>query len=96
MNVVADGVLLLSDVADGVLLLSDVTLLIPHAWCRPLNTCSNFIFFSSSFSQIIGCQPTASQVMAQSIAVGEIREFPQSETLSDGTAGGIEPGSVCV
>eukprot|EP00117_Sycon_ciliatum_P000625 scpid28580/ scgid6619/ L-threonine dehydratase catabolic TdcB; Threonine deaminase &gt; L-threonine dehydratase catabolic TdcB; Threonine deaminase &gt; L-threonine dehydratase catabolic TdcB; Threonine deaminase &gt; L-threonine dehydratase catabolic TdcB; Threonine deaminase &gt; L-threonine dehydratase catabolic TdcB; Threonine deaminase &gt; L-threonine dehydratase catabolic TdcB; Threonine deaminase len=44
--------------------------------------------------KVIGCQPAASQVMAQSIAVGEIREFPQSDTLSDGTAGGIEEGSV--
>ncbi len=43
---------------------------------------------------IYGCQPQASDVMAQSIAAGEILDLPSEPTLSDGTAGGIEAGSI--
>ncbi len=44
--------------------------------------------------RIIGCQPAASPVMARSIEAGEILDLPSEPTLSDGTAGGIESGSV--
>ena len=44
--------------------------------------------------QVIGCQPVASPVMARSIEAGEILEMPSQATLSDGTAGGIEPGAI--
>lgn len=44
--------------------------------------------------KIIGCQPENSKVMADSIAAGEILDLPSFPTLSDGTAGGIEPGSI--
>jgi threonine dehydratase len=44
--------------------------------------------------QVIGCQPEQSAVMAASIAAGQIVELPDLPTLSDGTAGGIEPGSI--
>ncbi|MDH3531448.1 MAG: threonine/serine dehydratase [Gammaproteobacteria bacterium] len=44
--------------------------------------------------QIIGCQPQASAVMAQSIAAGRILDLPSEPTLSDGTAGGIEAGAI--
>lgn len=44
--------------------------------------------------QIIGCQPVASAVMAESIQNGAILDLPSSPTLSDGTAGGIEPGAI--
>lgn len=43
---------------------------------------------------VIGCQPAHSPVMARSIEAGHIVEFPSRPTLSDGTAGGIEPGSI--
>jgi threonine dehydratase len=41
--------------------------------------------------RVIGCQPLASPVMARSIEAGEILDLPGKPTLSDGTAGGIEP-----
>jgi threonine dehydratase len=41
--------------------------------------------------RVIGCQPLASPVMARSIAAGKILDLPSKPTLSDGTAGGIEP-----
>lgn len=44
--------------------------------------------------EIVGCQPQASAVMAESVAAGEILELPSRPTLSDGTAGGIEAGAV--
>lgn len=44
--------------------------------------------------ELIGCQPVNSRVMYESIRSGEIIDFPEQPTLSDGTAGGIEPGAV--
>ena len=44
--------------------------------------------------RIIGCQPSASAVMTHSVAAGEILDLPSEPTLSDGTAGGIEAGSI--
>jgi len=45
-------------------------------------------------TQIIGCSPENSQVMMQSVQAGEILDLPSLPTLSDGTAGGIEPGAI--
>lgn len=44
--------------------------------------------------RIIGCQPEASAVMAHSVDAGHIVEEPSRPTLSDGTAGGIEPDAI--
>lgn len=44
--------------------------------------------------RVYGCQPTASPVMARSVAAGEIIDMPSEPTLSDGTAGGIEAGAI--
>jgi len=44
--------------------------------------------------RIYGCQPAASAVMAASVAAGEILDLPSDPTLSDGTAGGIEPDAI--
>lgn len=44
--------------------------------------------------QIYGCQPKASAIMAHSVDAGEILDLPSEETLSDGTAGGIEAGAI--
>ncbi len=43
---------------------------------------------------LVGCQPAASAVMARSVEAGTILELPSGPTLSDGTAGGIEEGSI--
>src|SRR5262249_798260 len=43
---------------------------------------------------VIGCQPEQSAVMAESIKAGQIVELADLPTLSDGTAGGIEAGSI--
>ena len=44
--------------------------------------------------KVIGCSPANSQVMIQSVEAGEILDLPSEPTLSDGTAGGVEAGSV--
>lgn len=43
---------------------------------------------------IVGCQPAASDIMRQSVAAGAIVDAPSGDTLSDATAGGIEPGAI--
>lgn len=44
--------------------------------------------------QVIACSPENSQVMIQSVQAGRILELPSLPTLSDGTAGGVEPNSM--
>ncbi|MDA0679809.1 MAG: threonine/serine dehydratase [Proteobacteria bacterium] len=44
--------------------------------------------------EVVSCQPTASPVMTESVKAGEILDLPSDATLSDGTAGGIEPGAI--
>lgn len=44
--------------------------------------------------QLIGCQPAASAVMAESAKAGRILDLPSEPTLSDGTAGGIEADAI--
>ena len=43
---------------------------------------------------IVGAYPQNSPSMARSVAAGRIVEVPALPTLSDGTAGGVEPGSI--
>lgn len=45
-------------------------------------------------TQIIGCWPENSPAMYASLQAGKIIEVAESETLSDGTAGGVEPGAI--
>lgn len=44
--------------------------------------------------KVIGCQPSRSDVMRQSVLAGKVVDLPWQDTLSDGTAGGIEEGSI--
>ncbi len=48
----------------------------------------------SSSVQVIGCLPENSPVMLESVRAGRIVEMESLPTLSDGTAGGIEPDAV--
>ena len=43
---------------------------------------------------IVGCLPQHSPVMARSVEAGRIVDMDSLPTLSDGTAGGIEPGAI--
>ena len=44
--------------------------------------------------KIVGCSPANSQVMIESVKAGKILDLPSLPTLSDGTAGGVEPDSI--
>jgi len=49
---------------------------------------------NNSEIEIIGVQPENSSVMYQSLNAGKILKIESKPTLSDGTAGGIEPDSL--
>ncbi len=45
-------------------------------------------------TRVIGCWPENSRVLYECLRAGEIIEFPEEPTISESTAGGVEPGSV--
>ncbi len=53
-----------------------------------------FLKAYDSAIRVIGCQPENSRVMYESLKAGKILDIPSEPTLSDGTAGGIEPDSI--
>jgi threonine dehydratase len=44
--------------------------------------------------RIVGCQPAASRIMAESIRSGRLLELPSDPSLSDATLGLVEPGAI--
>jgi threonine dehydratase len=44
--------------------------------------------------RIVGCSPENSAIMIESVRAGRILDLPSLPTLSDGTAGGVEQGSI--
>ena len=49
---------------------------------------------NGSRARFVACSPERSPVMARSIEAGKIVELPTRPTLSDATAGGLEPGAI--
>jgi threonine dehydratase len=49
---------------------------------------------ASPRTEIVGCWPQNSPVLFESIKAGRILDVPEQPTLSESTAGGLEPGSV--
>ena len=45
-------------------------------------------------TQMIACWAENSHVMYDCLQAGEVRDFPEKPTVSEGTAGGVEPGSI--
>jgi threonine dehydratase len=45
-------------------------------------------------AHIVACSPAHSAVMHESLKAGRILDLPSFPTLSDGTAGGVEPGAI--
>lgn len=48
----------------------------------------------SPATRVIGCSPEASAVMYHSLRAGSVLDLPSAPTLSDGTAGGVEPDAI--
>jgi threonine dehydratase len=46
--------------------------------------------------EIIGCWPENSPCMLECMKVGKVIDVVETDTLSDGTAGGLEPGAITV
>ncbi|PYC20259.1 serine/threonine dehydratase [Aquipseudomonas alcaligenes] len=44
--------------------------------------------------RVVGCWPEVAPTMQRSIEAGEIIQMEEGETISDGTAGGVEPGAI--
>lgn len=55
---------------------------------------AGFLKVVSPQTQIIGCLPENSPVMAESVKAGKIINMETLPTLSDATAGGLEPGAI--
>jgi threonine dehydratase len=51
-------------------------------------------YLKSGPTEVIGCSPENSKVMIESVRAGAILDLPSLPTLSDGTAGGVEAGSI--
>lgn len=49
---------------------------------------------AGSAAILVGCWPEASPCLMRALEAGHIFDVPETETISDGTAGGVEPGSV--
>lgn len=49
---------------------------------------------ASPGTEVIGCLPENSPVMAKCVEQGRITDIPYTDTLSDGTVGNIEPDSI--
>jgi threonine dehydratase len=45
-------------------------------------------------TQVVGCWPKSSRVMYECLQAGKVVDFPEQPTLSESTAGGVEPGSI--
>jgi threonine dehydratase len=53
-----------------------------------------YVKYASPNTEIVGCWPENSRVLYESIKAGRILDFPEQPTLSESTAGGLEPDTV--
>ncbi len=53
-----------------------------------------YLKVQSPRTEVIGCWPENSRVLYECIRAGQIIGFPENYTLSESTAGGVEPGSI--
>ena len=45
-------------------------------------------------TEVVGCWPANSRVMYECLRAGKVIDFPEQPTVSESTAGGVEPGSI--
>jgi threonine dehydratase len=55
-----------------------------------------YLKHASPQTEVVGCWPENSRVLYESIRAGHIVDYSEQPTLSESTAGGLEPGSVTV
>jgi threonine dehydratase len=70
------------------------TLLAPVGGGGLISGVAGYLKGVSRVQQVIGCQPLHSAVMCASIKAGKILDIESKPTIADGSAGGIEAGSI--
>lgn len=70
------------------------TILVPVGGGGLISGIAGYMKTADKNIHIIGCQPENSAVMYESIKAGKIVDMVSKETIADGTAGGIEAGSI--
>ena len=70
------------------------SVLVPVGGGGLISGIAGYLKTSNKDIKIIGCQPSNSSVMFESIKAGHIVEKESEDTISDGTAGGIEEDSI--
>ena len=70
------------------------TVLVPVGGGGLISGIAGYLKSIDKHIEIIGCQPENSAVMFESIKAGKIISMDSKPTISDGTAGGIEPGAI--
>ncbi len=55
---------------------------------------AGYLKYISNDATVVGCSPENSAVMFESVKANQILDLESEPTLSDGTAGGIEPGAI--
>ena len=53
-----------------------------------------YLRYAAPRAEIVGCWPRNSAVLYECLGAGRIFDAPESATLSESTAGGVEPGSI--
>jgi threonine dehydratase len=54
----------------------------------------SYLKVRSPQTEIVSCWPENSRVLCECLRAGRIAEYPEKYTLSESTAGGVEPGSI--
>jgi threonine dehydratase len=54
----------------------------------------SYLNFVSPRTIVVGCWPENSRVLYECLKAGRIVKYPETPTLSESTAGGVEPGSI--
>jgi threonine dehydratase len=70
------------------------TILVPVGGGGLISGIAGYLKTFDNPPEIIGCQPLNSRVMYESIKAGRILDMESQPTISDGSAGGIEKGSI--
>ncbi len=55
---------------------------------------AGYLAANNAGAHVVGCQPETSPIMARSMEAGRLIELPNADTLSDATAGLVEPGAI--
>jgi threonine dehydratase len=55
---------------------------------------AGYLAATNAGTHVVGCQPETSPIMARSTEAGRLVELPNADTVSDATAGLVEPGAI--